>query len=314
MLGPKLRLALGLAFVVLAILAGVTLAGFAASRAPTEAEPAEDRSPADEPLHSADSAGAPAPADNPPTLRPGAAAAPDLVAHAAFIRPSEPDQDYNTPYDGRFTFARVRFDVGFGGGRRGFGREPPWAHDYPRAERHLMQILSETTTLEPYMDGGNIFALDDPDLFRYPLAYVSEPGYWRPTEDEVQGLRDYILKGGFVIFDDFRGGDWYNFETQMRRVLPEALLEPMDIAHPIFHSFFDIASLDIAPPTFQQYRPVYYGVFLLERDGRELVAIANYNNDIGEYWEWSDTGFVPIDLSNEAYKLGVNYIVYAMTH
>lgn len=241
------------------------------------------------------------------------AAAPDLSRYAAFVAP-EP-QEANVPYDGRFTFVRVQFDVGFmSGGRRGFGREPPWAHDYPRAERHLMKILRETTYLRPYMDGGNIFALDDPKLFHYPLAYVSEPGYWRPTKAEAESLREYFLKGGFVIFDDFRGGDWYNFEAQMRRVLPEALIEPMDVAHPIFHAFFEIQSLDIAPPTFRQYRPVFYGIYLLHEDGRELVAIANYNNDIGDYWEWSDAGFLPIDLSNEAYKLGVNYVVYAMTH
>ena len=98
----------------------------------------------------------------------------------------------NTPYDGRFTFARLRYGAGLTGqsfrGRRGRGRDPGWAHDYPRAERNFMNILRETTLLQPYMDGGNIFDMDDPELTRYPLAYLSEPGMWYPSETEVEGL------------------------------------------------------------------------------------------------------------------------------
>ena len=81
-----------------------------------------------------------------------------------------------------------------------------------------------------------------------------------------------------------------------------------------FHSFFEVESLDFQPPTFRQYRPVFMGIYEdNDPDGR-LLAVINYNNDIAEYWEFSDRGYYPIDLSNEAYKLGVNYIVYALTH
>ena len=227
-------------------------------------------------------------------------------------------QQDNVPYDGRFTFARIRFGVGlnagsFGGGRRGRGL-PPWAHDYPRAERNFMNILRETTLLKPYMDGGNIFTTDDPELTRFPLAYISEPGYWNPSDSEVEGLRNYLLKGGFLIADDFRSGDWFNFDAQMKRVIPGAEFVELDESHTIFDSFFRIESLKaLASPTFQ-VEPVYLGLFEENDPDRRLVAIANYNNDIGEYWEYSDVGWYPIDLSNEAYKLGVNYVIYAMTH
>jgi hypothetical protein len=222
------------------------------------------------------------------------------------------------PYDGRFTFARLRYDEGisaggFFGRRRGGGA--PWSHDYPRAETHLMKILSELTTIEPYEGemGSSIVSLGDPELFKYPVAYMSEPGYWTMTDAEALNLRNYLLKGGFLIFDDFRGYDWNNFEAQLRRVLPDARLAALDVSHPVFQTFFATQSLQ-----FQQYydrgTPEFVGVFEDNDPAKRLMIIANYNNDIGEYWEWSDTGYVAIDLSNEAYKFGVNYIVYGITH
>ena len=242
----------------------------------------------------------------------------DSQVESAFSVDGEYTQEGNVPYDGRFTFARIRFGVGlntgnFGGARRRGGL-PPWAHDYPRAERNFMHILRETTLLRPYMDGGNIFKTDDPELTRFPLAYISEPGYWNPTESEVEGLRNYLRKGGFLIADDFRGNDWFNFEAQMKRVIPGAEFVELDETHTIFDSFFQIESLKtLVSPTFQVV-PVYLGLHEGNDPDRRLVAIANYNNDIGEYWEFSDVGWYPIDLSNEAYKLGVNYVIYAMTH
>lgn len=226
-------------------------------------------------------------------------------------RRSEFVETGNTSYDGRFTFARLRY--GGAGAGRGFRREPPWSHDYPRAERNLAKILKELSYIDPYMDGSNIFATDDPELCRFPFAYMSEPGYWTASEEEVEGLRAYLKKGGFLIFDDFRGYDFENFATQVKRVLPEARLVELDATHPIFHSFFEINSLEFV----QMYdggRPVFYGVFEDNDPAKRLMMIVNYNNDIGEYWEFSDTGMVPVDLSNEAYKFGINYVVYAMTH
>jgi len=120
-----------------------------------------------------------------------------------------------------------------------------------------------------------------------------------------------------VIFDDFaedRGG-WYGFAAEMQHVLPGARWIELDGTHPIFHAFFEIDKpLDLIPPYDQQYRPVYYGLFADNDPGKRLMAIANYNNDISEYWEFSATGIMPIIDTNEAYKLGVNYVMYAMTH
>jgi len=219
----------------------------------------------------------------------------------------------NVPYDGRFTFVRLRFATAMDG-IAGYGREPWWAHDYPRAERNLMNILEAVTELRPTMDGSNILALDDPDLFRYPFAYICEVGYWDPTEAEVESLRAYLGKGGFIMVDDFRGFHLDNFVHQMKRVLPGMRLVELDETHRIFRSFFDIEDLDLRDMNYRGMDPVWYGIFEdNDPDGRMLM-IVNYNNDIGEYWEYSDTGFLPVDVSNQAYKFGINYIVYAMTH
>ncbi len=227
------------------------------------------------------------------------------------------DQDFaalNTPYDGRFTFVRLRYTPLPGFTRGGYFRgDLKWDHDYPRAERNLTKILDELTALGPYVGGGNILALDDPELFKYPVAYLAEPGFWTLTPQEAESLRNYLLKGGFLIIDDFAASQWFNFEEKMRQVLPDGRLVELDASHAIFHSFFDINQLDHKHP-YWDYKSEFYGIFEDNDPDKRLMVIANYNNDIGESWEWSETGFIPIDLSNEAYKLGVNYIVYAMTH
>lgn len=223
---------------------------------------------------------------------------------------------FNTRYDGRFVFLRLRYNSS-SAFRGFFGGEPGWAHDYPRAERHLMKLLKELTAIQPYLDGGNVLSADDPEIFKYPVAYLSEPGFWTLSEKEAVNLRNYLLKGGFLIVDDFEGAHWINFETMMRRILPEAVFVQLDASYPVFHSFFDIDSLEHL--TYGNYRSsrapaTYYGIFENNDPEGRLMVIVNYNNDIGDYWEWSDTGFFPIELSNEAYKLGINYIVYALTH
>jgi hypothetical protein len=98
----------------------------------------------------------------------------------------------------------------------------------------------------------------------------------------------------------------------MRRVLPDARLIPLTVEHPIFDSFYHIASLDYRHPYWGQPSK-FYGIFEHNDPNRRLMVIVNYDNDVAEYWEFSDTGMFPIDLSNDAYKLGVNYIMYAMT-
>jgi hypothetical protein len=218
-------------------------------------------------------------------------------------------EEATAEYDGRFAFVRLRYGPP---GQLGFRREPPWAHDFPRADFHFLKILGEITLTQTFIDQGNIRTLDDPELTMFPIAYMSEPGFWTMDEAEVEGLRHYLQKGGFLIFDDFRENHLYNLFAQMKRAMPEAVWHRMDASHPIFHSFFEIKSLEAMPGYYGD--PEFYGIFEDNDPRKRLMAIANYNHDLGEHWEFSDTGYLPVDLSNEAYKFGVNYVVYGLTH
>lgn len=209
-----------------------------------------------------------------------------------------------TPYDALFTFARLRHGLET-------GREPPWAHDYPTAERNFARILKEITLVTPNLDKSNVLTQDDPDIFASPIVYVSEPGYWTMTDEELGNLQAYVRKGGFLIFDDFRDDHWYNFEEQVRRLIPNARLVEIDPAHQLFHCFFDID-----PKQTRGYygQASFQGVFEDNDPAKRLLLVASYNHDLGELWEYSETGYMPVDLTNDAYKYGINYVVYAMTH
>ncbi len=203
-----------------------------------------------------------------------------------------------------FVFTRIRYG----------GYRSTWNHDYPRADLHLPRIIADITTIDARLGETNVFRLDDPELFRHPIAYISEPGFWHMSENEVEGLRNYWLKGGFVIFDDFEARQWENFEYQVRRALPEYQLIEIDVTRPIFQVFFEIRKLDFPHPLVR-VEPSYWAIFEDNDPTQRMMAIVNYNNDVAEYWEWSDQGgFFPVDFTNDAYKLGVNYIVYGMTH
>ena len=223
----------------------------------------------------------------------------------------------NVPYDGRFAFVRLRYTPsagGFGQGGGYFGGVNYWwDHDYPRADQHLTTMLREMTLIGTAR-GHNVISIGSDDLFRYPLAYMSEPGHWEMSDAEAANLRAWFAKGGFMILDDFAGGfQLERFHAQLLRVLPEARLVQLDASHPIFNSFFAIDTLDFAHP-YSGAPAAFLGVFEDNDPAKRLLLIANYNNDIGESWEFSDTGMLPIDITNRAYKLGINYLMYAMTH
>ncbi|MCU0635212.1 MAG: DUF4159 domain-containing protein [Gemmatimonadaceae bacterium] len=213
----------------------------------------------------------------------------------------------NVGYDGRFTFVRVKFEP------LGGGRDLKWDHDYPTAETHLMKILDEVSSVKPHLEGTNILSFADTAIFDYPVAYVSEPGFWTMSDEELAGVQAYVRKGGFLIFDDFADRHWLNFERQWRRAFPDLVPVKLELSHPVFDSFFRIKSLEMQHPNFR-VDAEFWGAFEDNDPSKRLVMIANYNNDIGDYMEFSDRGFLPVSVTNEAYKLAVNYVVYALTH
>lgn len=218
----------------------------------------------------------------------------------------------------KFTMGRIRYSVpmrqGFGFGRRGRGGgEPPWGHDWPSSEENLMKIMAEVTRID-VNPGGHVVSFDSEEVFKYPIAYLCEVGSLNLSDKEAANMREYLLRGGFLIVDDFRGEDALaNFQYQMKQVFPERDLEDLPRSHPIFTCFYDISNLYIAPPPIygRRFVPAYLGMF---DDDRRLMMVVDYNNDISDYWEWSANPFYNIEDTNEAFKYGVNYVMYALTH
>lgn len=192
-----------------------------------------------------------------------------------------------------------------------------WCFDYPDMERNFVLILREITQMRPWMNASQLFTFDDPELFKYPMVYVTEPGFWTPNDAEIKGLRDYMLKGGFVFFDDFhdqsRYPEWNNFETHFRRALPDVVFYRLDNTEPIFDRFYKITNLAVPYPNGGRVTAEFYGVYQDNDPNKSMMAIISYNSDLGDYMEWSGTGRNPINLANEAYKFAVNFVIYAMS-
>ena len=210
-------------------------------------------------------------------------------------------------YDGRFVIVRLWYQA-----------YPGWSFDYPDMEQNLTAIMNELTSLRVNPDGSNIFRMDDPELLKYPVAYLSEPGYWYPTDSEALGLRNYIAKGGFVIIDDFHfPEEWAVFEAAMRKVLPEGRIVRLDRSHPVFNSFFSIKSLDVPYPGRLGESGLtgeFYGIHEGNDPANRLMVVINYNMDIGDYMEHSPNGIYAVAPTNEAFKFMINYLIYGFTH
>lgn len=221
------------------------------------------------------------------------------------------------PYDGKFTFVRLRWKSGTDGWRRAGRPNNYWLHEFPRAERNLMAVLKQFTLIDAKADGSLILSLDDPSLFKYPIAVMWEPGYWIMTDAEAARLRGYLFKGGFLIVNDFELDQWDNFEAQMLRVVPGGRWVRLDQRQRIFHTFFGVDRPDVPHAAYHHLvglTPQYYGLFEDNDETKRLMAIVNYNTNLAEYWLMGNTGFVPIEPENNAFKLGINYMMYGLTH
>ena len=210
-----------------------------------------------------------------------------------------------------FVFARVRFNMTWGALRQS---EAPWHHDYPFSEHFYLSILREITSLHTRDDAYEIVDLDSSDIFKFPFLYVSEPGFMDPSDAEVDNLREYFDRGGFVMFDDFRGVDLYNLQYVLKRVYPDREMFLLNPSDEIFNVFYSIESLEMVPFYFDERFtgfPEFWG--MTDEYGR-LILVANQNNDLGEYWEALDLANTPLEPSTQSVRLGINYMIYAMTH
>lgn len=259
------------------------------------------------------------------------------VASAPLVLPVTPEADANrsevdrsrtaasTPSpppqgDHGFRFVRVRYESTSGG----WGRRRSWATDYPAAEEHLHEAIERTTGL--YIEGSPIvLEATDERIFEYPVLYLTEPGFWRTNDEEVEALKKYLERGGFLIIDDFHdygrgrvGPQWNNMYDNIKQIFPDREPEELTKDHPIWSVYYDIDP-DAALSTkigeragnigFGPLDDIYYGVF--DDDGRMVMAIC-YNQDIGDGWEHPTVNLA--DISTISFQMGINIILYALTH
>jgi hypothetical protein len=198
------------------------------------------------------------------------------------------------------------------------GRQAGWNHDYPCAEQHILQVITETSIVDAEISSYRIVDIrDDEEIFRYPFAYVSHPGDMILTDEEVENVREYINRGGFIMMDDFGGQgaaaearEWSGFVQNMRRIFPDREPFELTLDHPIFRMLYDIESINLVHPMSGTT-----SVFLGYPDGRGgIAAVICFRNDLGDFWEYIDDRTYPVEPSAEALKLGLNFVHYAMTH
>ena len=213
----------------------------------------------------------------------------------------------NDPPDTELIMVRWHYTPG----SRGDG----WAHDYPAAEQHILQVMTETSLIDTERLSYKILELNSPEIFDYPFAYVSEPGEMWLSDQEVENMREYLDRGGFVMVDDFGGQsnearEYQTFLANMKRVFPDRELVELTEDHPIFHIFYDIRSINTVHPM-----TLVKSVFLGYPDGKGgLSMIVCFRNDVGDFWEYIDNPRYPVEPSAEALKLGLNFFHWAMTH
>jgi len=217
--------------------------------------------------------------------------------------------------DGEFFFSRLAYSDA--GGRRWSS----WLTDYPEAEIHLLQGLSRLTRIETGASGVQV-SLEDDELMNYPWLYAVEVGRWSLSEAEAARLREYLMRGGFLMVDDFWGTyEWAIFLESMKRVFPDRPILEISEADELLHVLYDLDQRIQIPGvnyiyrgvTWQRdgYTPHWRGIY--DDQGRLMVAI-NFNMDMGDAWEHADNPAYPNPMTALAYRFAVNYVIYSMTH
>jgi len=214
--------------------------------------------------------------------------------------------------DGEFYFSRLDYPS-----RGGRGRYRSAAYtDYPDAEIHLLQGLTRLTRIETAADGV-IVNLNNDDLMDYPWLYAVEVGYWYLNDLEAAQLREYLLRGGFLMVDDFWGSyEWATFFDSMVRVFPDRAIVEIPDDDPLLHVLYDLDQRIQIPGrslTWEQDgdTPHWRGIY--DDEDRLMVAI-NWNMDMGDAWEHADDAWYPEPMTALAYRFAINYVIYSMTH
>lgn len=215
-----------------------------------------------------------------------------------------------------FQFVRMQYI-----GTTLFGGRERWLTDWPEAEQHLIRGIKRLTRIDTAEDGHYLGIMDE-SLFDYPWIYAVEVGHWALTDEEIARLREYLLRGGFLMVDDFHGSlEWAGFIEGMHRIFPDRAIVDVPADDAIFHVAYDLEE-HVQVPGIQSlysgrnyerdgFTPHWRGIY--DDDGRLMVMI-NFNMDLGDAWEHADVPEYSLLYTTRAYKYAINYILYAMTH
>jgi hypothetical protein len=224
-----------------------------------------------------------------------------------------------------WTRARLRYpDVTGYPSQSQYGPEFPgyWTMDYPRSDRHLLAGVRRLTRI----DSRSVEQVVDLDgtgeIFNWPIVYGVEVGHWRLPDDQARQLRDYLLRGGFFMCDDFHGtGEWEIFIDSMKKVFPDRPIVEIPSSDPIFHVLYDLDDRFQVPGaqffetgrTWEKdgYAARWRGIY--DDKGRVMVAIC-HNMDLGDAWEHSDEARYQEKWASLAYRVAMNYFIYDLTH
>jgi Domain of unknown function (DUF4159) len=239
------------------------------------------------------------------------------VASAQFWRETQdPEPEPGGLPQAEFHMARLYYPAMGCAGSHGFCN-PWWKIDYPFAEEHFLPAIERMTRIQVAPDSKGV-ALTDDTLFDYPWLFLQQPGRgWQPHGAQLERLREYLERGGFLVVDDFHGEyEWASFQEAMREVLPDRVIVDIPENDMLMSILFELDKRTQIPGERHLYGrmqgpPHWRGIY--DDDGRLMVAI-NHNIDMGDAWEHADDPHYPAAMTSAAYRFGVNYVIYAMTH
>jgi hypothetical protein len=219
-------------------------------------------------------------------------------------------------------FGRFSRPYGYGGGRDWREGGTSWSQDYPRADRHFAMAVRRLTLVNSRSVEQPVNPDDGDDIYNYPWMVAGEMGDWLLTDAQVKTVREYLLRGGFLMLDDWWGTvEWNRFMDSMERIFPDRPIVEIDDADQIFHIVYDLDDRYQIPGQWalrqgEMYRedgsvPHWRGIY--DDKGRLMVAMS-FNSDIGDSWEWADDPHYPEKYSALGIRIGVNDVVYSMTH
>ena len=239
----------------------------------------------------------------------------NVLSSTAVAQVDQPDL-----YDiaGEFAFVRVRYNSYYDGGFYG----GTWTTDFPAADENFLRGVARLTNVR-VMSTPIVLQFDDEEIFDYPFLYALEMGRnggLSLSPAEIENLREYLLRGGFLLIDDFWGvRQWDDFYRDFSQVFPDRELVELQSNHEIFHTFYDIDGAQMIPGRGGRQGLGQQGIdsasnhAILDDNGRVMVLI-NWNSDMGDGWEHTYDQWYPTQYSNLAYQLGINYLVYSLTH